>query len=206
MTRLPRVLAITPPRGPVRADEIEEIAGAVPHGLGVTLVLRTPGDCASPHDPRLAAAAASARRLGLPVWAWGDAERVPLVASVDAIIVRGAVELPSGRGDGPATWGRSCHRGDDPNSAAAFDCFAPVFRPHTDPEGKDAVGLDALRSFCSGTRRPVYALGGITPQRVHACFEAGAFGVASIGALFGPGADPRGLGAAVQAAVRTFFG
>ncbi|HOF88051.1 MAG TPA: thiamine phosphate synthase, partial [Armatimonadota bacterium] len=45
------------------------------------------------------------------------------------------------------------------------------------------VGLDALREVCAAVRIPVFALGGITPDRVPACLAAGAGGVAAITAL-----------------------
>ena len=45
------------------------------------------------------------------------------------------------------------------------------------------AGLDALRAVCSAVSLPVFALGGVTPERVPACLEAGAHGIAAIRAL-----------------------
>jgi thiamine-phosphate pyrophosphorylase len=40
-----------------------------------------------------------------------------------------------------------------------------------------------LRAICAAVTIPVFALGGITPERIPACLDAGAHGVAAISAL-----------------------
>lgn len=72
--------------------------------------------------------------------------------------------------------------------------FSPVF-PTTSKPGVPATGLEALKEVCRAVAIPVLALGGITPERVPACLQQGAYGVAVIGAILGA-PDPE---AAVQA-------
>lgn len=61
--------------------------------------------------------------------------------------------------------------------------FAPVFRPTWKPA--TARGLDALRRTVAAASQPVFALGGVTPERVAACIAAGAHGVAALGGVLG---------------------
>lgn len=61
--------------------------------------------------------------------------------------------------------------------------FAPVYAPRW--KAVPAAGLDALRDAVATTALPVYALGGVTPERVGACVEAGAHGVAVLSGVMG---------------------
>ncbi len=62
---------------------------------------------------------------------------------------------------------------------AQYIVFSPVFDPGSKP-GCAGVGLDGLRdaAHCVAGRVPVYALGGVTPDRVGPCLAAGSYGVA----------------------------
>lgn len=72
--------------------------------------------------------------------------------------------------------------------------FSPVF-PTASKPGHAGTGLEALARSCQmAGATPVYALGGVTPERIGACLAAGAYGVAVLsGMLAAP--DP---GAATQ--------
>ena len=59
-----------------------------------------------------------------------------------------------------------------------------------------ALGIAGLEQIVRGTGLPVYALGGVTVDRARACVDAGAVGVAVMGAVMGaddPAAVSRAL-------------
>jgi thiamine-phosphate pyrophosphorylase len=61
--------------------------------------------------------------------------------------------------------------------------FSPVF-PTTSKPGHSGTGFDALSRFCTTVAStPVYALGGITPDRVAPCRAAGARGIAVLSGI-----------------------
>lgn len=61
--------------------------------------------------------------------------------------------------------------------------FGPVFRtPSKIKYGKPA-GLEKLHEVCKSVSIPVYAVGGITPERAKKCLDNGVYGVAVISAL-----------------------
>ena len=61
--------------------------------------------------------------------------------------------------------------------------FSPIFPTKSHPDARP-VGVEVLRKACFHSEpTPVYALGGITPERVSVCLEAGARGVAVHGVI-----------------------
>ncbi len=80
---------------------------------------------------------------------------------------------------------------DAARNGADFVFFGPVYRTASKP-GHPGIGLERLAAASRAASIPVYALGGITPQRIHAVREAGAAGVAAI-ALFEREASVRAL-------------
>lgn len=74
-------------------------------------------------------------------------------------------------------------------AGADYLLLAPIFatqskRPHRAP-----IGLAGLKAIAAVSRVPVIALGGMTPSRAAACLQAGAAGVAAMGAIM-RAADP----------------
>lgn len=67
--------------------------------------------------------------------------------------------------------------------------FSPIFFTQSKAQYGAPQGLDALQQVCHKTSLPIFALGGITPQRVATVFSAGAMGVALISAIISS-ADP----------------
>ncbi len=67
---------------------------------------------------------------------------------------------------------------------ADFVTYSPIFTPGSKP-GYDGVeaGLEGLANAVAHSRLPVYALGGITPQRAAKCRATGCAGVAVISGI-----------------------
>lgn len=66
---------------------------------------------------------------------------------------------------------------------ADFITFSPIFFTPSKAAYGQPQGLEKLREVCKQTTIPVFALGGITPQRVCQTRQAGAAGVALISAI-----------------------
>lgn len=60
--------------------------------------------------------------------------------------------------------------------------FSPIF-PTSSKPGHPGVGVSELSRICDASPVPVYALGGITPERVTGCKEASARGVAVLSGI-----------------------
>jgi thiamine-phosphate pyrophosphorylase len=99
---------------------------------------------------------------------WPESEVPPQVPPEASELLRSA------SAHSPATLRRA-------DAVAHCVLFGPVFPPGS-KEGA-GVGVEALREACRLSRLPVLAVGGITPDRVGACLEAGAWGVAVVTAV-----------------------
>ena len=66
---------------------------------------------------------------------------------------------------------------------ADFITFGPVFPTASKAAYGEPVGIDELANICATIKIPVFALGGVTPERVAICLQAGAHGVAAISSL-----------------------
>ena len=74
-------------------------------------------------------------------------------------------------------------------AGADYVTLSPIFPSISKPDYGPALGLAALREVAA--RQPVLALGGVTHETVSQCLDAGAAGVAVMGAVMGaddPGA------------------
>lgn len=63
--------------------------------------------------------------------------------------------------------------------------FGPIFETGTKPDHEPVVGVEGLRRIRSLTPLPVFAIGGITLDRVEAVIGAGATGIAVVSAVAG---------------------
>jgi thiamine monophosphate synthase len=63
---------------------------------------------------------------------------------------------------------------------ADYVFLSPVFAPLSKSDTRPTLGLDGLRAAVQGFPIPTFALGGITPETMEACQQAGAPGVAGI--------------------------
>jgi thiamine-phosphate pyrophosphorylase len=84
----------------------------------------------------------------------------------------------------PSLVGRSCHDAAEVDRAVVEGCdyvfVSPVFATASKPGYGPALGTVGLADLCRPAL-PVYALGGVLPDRVGACRAAGAYGVAVMG-------------------------
>jgi len=122
-----------------------------------------------------------------------------------------SADLPTARAQVQGLLGVSCHTPKELYQAQAAGCdyafLSPIYTPHSKPDDpRPTLGAAGFRKAILGLKIPVFALGGVTPSGASSCRNAGAYGVATIGGLFPPGALPedceasaRKLRAAVQA-------
>jgi thiamine-phosphate pyrophosphorylase len=82
-------------------------------------------------------------------------------------------------------------------AGAGLVVFGAVYPPGSKPG--IAAGLDALRAVAARARVPVFAIGGVTPERAAACRAAGASGVATISGVVGTGDPAAAIRAYLQA-------
>ncbi len=102
-------------------------------------------------------------------------------------IAAGADMAAARRTLGPAAWiGVSAHTLDELRRAweagADYATLSPVFRSASKPGYGPALGLEALRA-AAGVGLPVLALGGVSVATARSCLDAGACGVAVMGAV-----------------------
>lgn len=69
------------------------------------------------------------------------------------------------------------------SAGADFITYGPVFYTPSKAAYGAPRGIEALKEVCQSVKIPVFALGGVTPERIPQCLTAGAHGVAAISAL-----------------------
>lgn len=96
--------------------------------------------------------------------------------------------------------GASAHSPDGVRAArdagADFVCFGPVFETPSKKRHGSPQGIEKLAAACAGANIPVFAIGGVTPDNARSCLDAGAHGVAAVGAIM--------TATSVRTAVRRF--
>lgn len=132
----------------------------------------------------------SVSQYGTQVFVNDRADIAAAVGAAGVHLTERSVPVPVARrilGD-EALIGVSVHSGEGALTAqgggADFVVFGPVYQSLSHPETA-AVGVGQLEQICSLVDIPVFALGGITPDNAKPCLEAGAHGVACIGAVVG---------------------
>ncbi|MBL9102190.1 MAG: thiamine phosphate synthase [Myxococcales bacterium] len=195
MTCAFRLLAITPPHGPVDPQIVDVWLAAGALG-SIAVLLREPG--APPRrllagDGRLAPLRRRCVAAGVPVLLALDAAALDALEpppELAGLHLRGDPDLTALRRarERTALLGRACHGEPQPgHELVDYTVFAPVFAPGTvDPTMiKRPAGLAALTRWTADPRAHVIALGGICPATAPACLAAGARGLAGISGLFG---------------------
>lgn len=101
----------------------------------------------------------------------------------DAVHLSATDQVPAPR---PLLMGRSCHSAAEVTEATAQGCdyitVSPVFETSSKPGYGPALGLGGLAALCRPDP-PAYALGGVLPEHVRGCLDAGARGVAVMGSI-----------------------
>lgn len=91
--------------------------------------------------------------------------------------------------DSDAWLGRSCHSLDEAKAAerdgASFVTLSPIYETASKPGYGPALGPQALAYASPQLSIPIFALAGITPERVASCRLAGAYGVAIMSGICG---------------------
>jgi len=199
-----RLLAVTPPTGPVPADSLAAWCGV---RTALAVLLREPGRRAAEvlaAEGRLAGLRRECRTAGVPMLLSVDQEDLAGLATLPddlaGVHLRGdpdpaalmAARARIGRLRPAGAWlGRSCHGAPQPgHEQVDYTLFAPVFAPTTAQPGKPIgskipAGLAALTEWARAPGACVFALGGVGPVTAAACLAAGARGLAGIGVFFG---------------------
>lgn len=71
------------------------------------------------------------------------------------------------------------------NDGADYVIIGPIFETPSKREFGAPLGLSVLADACRHSSVPVFAIGGITRERIETVCDAGAFGVAMIGGILG---------------------
>lgn len=118
----------------------------------------------------------------------------------DGVHLAASDPMPGRNSTQPAVFGRSCHSYDDAAAADDVDyvTVSPFALTASKPGYGPALGTDALANIAKSTEVPVFALGGINDTNAAEALDAGAAGVAVMGAAMRAG-DPA---AAVDALLR----
>ena len=69
---------------------------------------------------------------------------------------------------------------------ADFITYSPIYLTASKPGYGPAVGVANLARLAKQIKVPIFALGGVTPERVAACTEAGAAGIAVMSSVMSP--------------------
>lgn len=148
------------------------------------------------HDASLDAFDAAARTLADRMHAVDASVVVTINAHLDTAQALGAGLHVGRRGPSPSVarealpddvlLGYSAHEEIEAEGERAqvvdYFFFSPVYPTPSKPDHPGA-GIPALRAFCEASPVPVIALGGITPERVPECRQAGARGVAVLSGI-----------------------
>lgn len=125
----------------------------------------------------------------------GSASRVVVNDRLDVALAAGAAGVHLGQHSMPARRvraiappgflvGVSCHSIEEAANAesagADYLLLGPVFETPSKLAYGPPLGLEKFGEIASQIRTPILALGGVTPDRVKACADAGAAGIAAI--------------------------
>jgi thiamine-phosphate diphosphorylase len=181
VTRLPALLVLTDRTQCPGGDLVSIVDKAV--AAGARAVVLREKDLPAGDRSRLAAAL---RAILAPAGGLLIVAGTALPASHVHLAARDPVPTPR-----PALVGRSCHDAAELRRAATEGCdyvtLSPVFASPSKPGYGPALGVAAFAALVAGAP-PIYALGGVRPDDVPGLLDAGARGIAVMGAVM---RDPR---------------
>jgi len=174
-----------------RQDELlaldRQIAEAI--AAGVDLIQIRERDLPARVLLDVAARAVTAARGSKTRLVVNDRMDVALAAAAHGVHVRSdGPPVPVVRTIAPEGWivGRSIHGASEAAAHADADyvLLGAIFPSQSKEPGAPGVGLDELRAAAAAApRTSIVAIGGVTPENAAACIDAGASGVAAIGAF-----------------------
>lgn len=184
MSALPRLLAYLDADIASRDDLGVGLAAIAAAGPEVALVARLPGGSIDALTALAARTVANARPPRAHVYVSGRSD-VALAVGADGVVLRRGDLAPH---DVPAqlTTLASVHSLEEARTAIAEGAAALIVGTiweTTSHPGRPGVGLDLIRETAT-LGRPVYAIGGVTAARAAEAVAAGAWGVATIGAVW----------------------
>ncbi|MEJ5350927.1 MAG: thiamine phosphate synthase [Melioribacteraceae bacterium] len=77
------------------------------------------------------------------------------------------------------------------SDGADFIVFGPIYSTPTKITYGLPQGLDKLQEITSSIKLPVFAIGGISPEKAKECLDAGAFGVAVVSSIMSSNNIPK---------------
>lgn len=182
---MPRLLVLTD-RSQLSPGRCLRVQMALCRDAGLTHVVLRELDLLDPQRERLAADLAD---LGLMV-----------IAARRDLVAAAGVHLAAHQPAAPGTFGRSCHDRAEVARAAAEGARWATLSPYTTSASKPGHGPPLPPGAFTDLPVPTFALGGVSPANACAAREAGAHGVAVMGAVM-RAPDPGAVVAALLEAV-----
>ena len=189
--RLPALCAISGESRDER-DYMSKLANALDAGAGL-FVVREPGVTLQANVLRLQAAVAIARAAGTQVQLNTSpddyARLAPQLGGVGLHLNSQQLQLCTERPVAAGVLlGASCHNEQELHCAQKLGVdyvfLSPVLPTRSHPDA-NPLGWQAFAALAAQTNIPVYALGGVTPAHLPRARDAGAQGIAAIGAFWG---------------------
>ena len=200
-----KIICVTD-RGSCRGDfetQLANIAAAGPDGM----ILRDKGSSGADYTALFARVQALGQRAGVPVTAHGFAAAARDCGAKSLHLpLHLLTAMPDAEKAAFPVIGASCHS--VPDAETAYRCGASyLIAGHiyaTDcKKGLPGRGLPFLREICRAVPVPVYAIGGITRERIAAVRDAGAAGACIMSGLMASD-DPTGFLRELREALHEF--
>lgn len=202
MTRVLPRLHVVSDSAVLQLPDLERLAGSIARDPAVALHVRS-GTCGGRRLLEIANLLRTAAQPRLASVFMNDRVDIALAAGVDGVHLPSA-GLPTGavrKLVGSDMWiGRSSHSAAEAialcEEGADYAFLGPIW-PTTSHPGASGIGIGTI---AEANAVPIIAIGGITPERIPAVMDAGAYGVAAISAIW----QSRDPGATVERMLLSF--